>query len=413
MNEIVVNDIRTLNLDKSTWKPVRFGEVAIQQKQSVDRDTTNITRYIKGEHMKSEDLHLRNWGDLTDEYLGPAFVRRFEIGDILYGSRRTYLKKVAIAHFEGITSNTTFVIKANEEVIDKNLLPFIMLSEGFTQHSIRNSKGSVNPYINWKDLAKYEFLLPPKDQQAQLAELRWAMDEVVKYEIEVLRKLILKEKVTIEELVSGKRTLDVTDEKFTFSESKKSTNKWKLLSLELLCEKVTDGEHLSPNFVGEGYPILSAKDIQDDGVQMENAKFIAKEAFQLSRRRCNPEYNDVLIVSRGATIGRTTVNKISEPFALMGSVILLKPKSTILGDYLGLLVKRKSYQNRLLAISGSTAQQAIYLADIKKSKLAIPPISYQKLIVKFVEKISNSIYSIKTKIASSKALQKSLINQIF
>ncbi|NRB53344.1 MAG: restriction endonuclease subunit S [Saprospiraceae bacterium] len=413
MNEIVVNDIRTLNLDKSTWKPVRFGEVAIQQKQSVDRDTTNITRYIKGEHMKSEDLHLRNWGDLTDEYLGPAFVRRFEIGDILYGSRRTYLKKVAIAHFEGITSNTTFVIKANEEVIDKNLLPFIMLSEGFTQHSIRNSKGSVNPYINWKDLAKYEFLLPPKDQQAQLAELLWAMDEVVKYEIEVLRKLILKEKVTIEELVSGKRTLDVTDEKFTFSESKKSTNKWKLLSLELLCEKVTDGEHLSPNFVGEGYPILSAKDIQDDGVQMENAKFIAKEAFQLSRRRCNPEYNDVLIVSRGATIGRTTVNKISEPFALMGSVILLKPKSTILGDYLGLLVKRKSYQNRLLAISGSTAQQAIYLADIKKSKLAIPPISYQKLIVKFVEKISNSIYSIKTKIASSKALQKSLINQIF
>ena len=178
MKELMNNVVEELQINRSDWNLVKFGDVAIQQKKSVDRENTELTRYVKGEHMGSEDLHLREWGELTDEYLGPAFIRKFEKGNILYGSRRTYLRKVVIAPFDGITSNTTFVIKANEKRIDERLLPFIMLSEGFAENSIRNSKGSVNPYINWKDIAEYEFLLPPKEQQAQLAELLWAMDEV-------------------------------------------------------------------------------------------------------------------------------------------------------------------------------------------------------------------------------------------
>jgi type I restriction enzyme S subunit len=167
-----------LNLDRSDWPLVKFGDVAIQQKQSVDRENTDLTRYVKGEHMYTEDLHLREWGELTDEYLGPAFIRKFEEGDILYGSRRTYLRKVVMAPFEGITSNTTFVIKANEKIIDKRILTYVMLSEGFAQHSIKNSKGSVNPYVNWKDLSGYEFLLPSLDEQNEIIDLLMHLDEL-------------------------------------------------------------------------------------------------------------------------------------------------------------------------------------------------------------------------------------------
>lgn len=183
MEEVIEKISEELQIDKSNWVKTKFGDVAIQQKQNVDRENTDLTRYVKGEHMRSEDLHLRSWGELKDEYLGPAFIRRFDEGDILYGSRRTYLRKVVIAPFSGITSNTTFVIKANEEKIDRRLLPFIMMSEGFTDNSIRNSKGSVNPYVNWKDLANYKFLLPPKEEQARLVKLLWAIDEVIEREI--------------------------------------------------------------------------------------------------------------------------------------------------------------------------------------------------------------------------------------
>lgn len=191
-----------LNIDKSNWQLISFGDVTIQKKGRVDRESTTLTRYVKGEHMGSEDIHLREWGELDDEYLGPAFHRRFDEGDILYGSRRTYLKKVCIAPFDGITSNTTFVVEANEEFLDKRLLPFIMLSEGFTKHSIQHSKGSVNPYINWKDLANYEFLLPPKHQQAEIAELLWALDEVRELRLSLRRSIKVMMDVEFAEFTS-------------------------------------------------------------------------------------------------------------------------------------------------------------------------------------------------------------------
>ena len=159
------NLITEFKIDKSNWKFVKFEEIVIQKKISVDRENTILTKYVKGEHMDSNDIHLRRWGELKDEYLGPAFIRGFEKGDILYGSRRTYLKKVAIAPFSGITSNTTFVIQGQKNKIDMALLPFIMLSKNFTENSINNSKGSVNPYINWKDIAKYQLYLPPLNDQ--------------------------------------------------------------------------------------------------------------------------------------------------------------------------------------------------------------------------------------------------------
>lgn len=130
--------------------------------------------------MDSEDIHIRRWAEFGDDYVGPAFHRIFRKGQVLYGSRRTYLKKVALADFDGITANTTFVLETkNQKIFMQELLPFLMLTDSFTQHSIQESKGSTNPYINWPDIAKYEFPLPPIDEQRRIAEILWAADEVV------------------------------------------------------------------------------------------------------------------------------------------------------------------------------------------------------------------------------------------
>ena len=191
-----MNDI---TIDKTGWKKYRYGDVAIQTKEIVDMDNTELTRYVAGEHMNSEDIHIRRWGTVGDGYLGPAFIRRFHKGDILYGSRRTYLKKVAIADFDGITANTTFVIKPKEELIEPVLLVHLMLSKSFTEYSVTNSRGSVNPYINWKDIADYEFLLPPKPEQKRLAALLWAADEMIEKEKVELEKVFIIKNQFIEQ----------------------------------------------------------------------------------------------------------------------------------------------------------------------------------------------------------------------
>jgi len=129
--------------------------------------------------MQSESIHIRKWGAVGDGYLGPAFIRGFRKGQVLYGSRRTYLKKVAVAEWDGVTANTTFVLETDKGKMLQELLPWLMLSERFTKHSVQESKGSTNPYINYPDIAKFEFDLPPLDQQRRIAEILWAVDEVI------------------------------------------------------------------------------------------------------------------------------------------------------------------------------------------------------------------------------------------
>lgn len=165
---------------KPGWKMVKFGDVVRQCRETVDRDNNPFERYVEGGHMDSENIHIRRWGEFGQDYVGPAFHRIFRKGQVLYGSRRTYLKKVAVAEFDGITANTTFVLETKgQSVFLQELLPFLMLTDSFTEHSIRESKGSTNPYINWPDIAKYEFPLPPLEEQKCMAEILWAADEAV------------------------------------------------------------------------------------------------------------------------------------------------------------------------------------------------------------------------------------------
>lgn len=165
--------------DRSKWKRVRFGDVVKQMKDQVNPEADGIERYVAGDHMDSENVHIRRWGTVGDGYLGPAFIRGFRKGQVLYGSRRTYLKKVAVAEWDGVTANTTFVLETVEGEMLQELLPWLMLSERFTKHSVQESKGSTNPYINFPDIAKFEFDLPTLDQQRRIAEILWAVDEAV------------------------------------------------------------------------------------------------------------------------------------------------------------------------------------------------------------------------------------------
>ena len=154
---------------------VKFGDIVRDVKINVDRANNPYEHYVAGDHMDSEDLTIHRYGNFETDDVGPAFTRIFKPGQILYGSRRTYLKKVAVADFEGICANTTFVLESKDEALfDNRLLPFIMLSDAFTRWSIAHSKGSTNPYVLFSDLADYEFDLPPIAEQRVIADKLWA-----------------------------------------------------------------------------------------------------------------------------------------------------------------------------------------------------------------------------------------------
>jgi type I restriction enzyme S subunit len=382
-----------INLDRSDWELVTFGEVAIKQKESVDRENTDLTRYIKGEHMGSEDLHIRKWGELTDEYLGPAFIRKFEKGDILYGSRRTYLRKVAIADFDGITSNTTFVIKANQKNILPELLPFVMMSEGFTEHSIKNSKGSVNPYVNWKDIANYEFLLPPKNQQAQLAELLWAMDSVIENEFRALEKL----EKTYNALIDN--TFSIINADWTYI----PLNKIAVINKKSL-KSNTD-----PNYEFKYLDIASIVEPKQLG-EMDKITFSTAPS---RARRVLADNSIILSLVRPYHQSFVFVSDATDIIASTGTgVIEVKPehnKKFVFHQFFS----RKFIQFCENKMTG-TNYPAITSRDLEQFKIAIPTTrDIQDKVANNLEALDDSMKNLKSQITRSKSLQKTLNNQVF
>ena len=165
--------------NKTGWTHVAFGDVVRKVSDKVDPRKSGLKRYVAGEHLDTDDLRIRRWGVIGNDYLGPAFHMRFKPGHVLYGSRRTYLRKVALADFEGITANTTYVLESKDrKVLIPELLPFIMQAEAFHAHSITRSKGSVNPYVNFSDIACFEFQLPSIQEQARLIETLKAAESI-------------------------------------------------------------------------------------------------------------------------------------------------------------------------------------------------------------------------------------------
>ena len=105
----------------------------------------------------------------------------FHKGDILFGRRRAYLKKAAVAPFDGICSGDITVIQAKPEKIIPELLPFIIQNDTLFDFAVGKSAGSLSPRVKWEHLKNYEFELPDMDKQRELAELLWAMDATKKY----------------------------------------------------------------------------------------------------------------------------------------------------------------------------------------------------------------------------------------
>lgn len=110
------------------------------------------------EHIDTESIHLRRSAGIEES---TSFTKRFAVGDVLFGRRRAYLKKSAQASFDGICSGDITLFRAKKNLLPA-LLPFIVNNGKFFDYAVKHSAGGLSPRVKFKDLANYEFLLPPK-----------------------------------------------------------------------------------------------------------------------------------------------------------------------------------------------------------------------------------------------------------
>jgi len=150
------------------WTRVAFGDVIrLVRERSADPDADGFDHYVGLEHLEPGDLRIRRWGNVA---AGTTFTNVFRVGQVLFGKRRVYQHKVAVADFDGVCSSDIYVLEPKSEELVPGLLPFICQTDGFFEHAVGTSAGSLSPRTNWDSLAAYEFALPPLEEQRRIEE---------------------------------------------------------------------------------------------------------------------------------------------------------------------------------------------------------------------------------------------------
>lgn len=154
---------------KSGWKVWRFDQMATNVNARIDNPSeSGMTHYVGLEHLDADSLKIRRWGTPSDV---EATKLMFKTGDIIFGRRRAYQRKLGVAEFDGICSAHAMVLRAKPDVVIPEFLPFFMQSDIFMNRAVEISVGSLSPTINWKTMAVQEFALPPIEEQLRIVEL--------------------------------------------------------------------------------------------------------------------------------------------------------------------------------------------------------------------------------------------------
>lgn len=286
MEKINSTMINYLNLDKSTWEVVRFGDVVKEVRETSQNHIADGIDHVVGlEHLSPLDIHIRSWGNIADS---TTFSRRFRKGQVLFGRRRAYQRKAVVADFDGICSGDIIVMEAIEDKLDPNLLPFLVHSEGFYNWAVSTSAGSLSPRTKFKSLAEYEFRLPPGDVQKKLAELLWAVDDLTE-------KLVIQRDYL--NTIFSARVDDLI--------WNKDYPKAKLVTISVLSKGLQDGDWIeSKDMSPSGVRLIQLADIGEGVFIDKSQRYVSEETFEkLNCFEILP--GDLLLARMPDPIGRT------------------------------------------------------------------------------------------------------------
>ena len=386
---------------KPGWKVWRFDQMATNVNVRIDNPSeSGMEHYVGLEHLDADSLKIRRWGTPDDV---EATKLMFKKGDIIFGRRRAYQRKLGVAEFDGICSAHAMVLRAKPEIVIPEFLPFFMQSDLFMNRAVEISVGSLSPTINWKTMAVQEFALPPKDEQEKLVRLFIASDEVT----EGYRDATLAIEAARQAFLSYSFPEDPLSNNIALSTSIRRLDELAEIRTGLALGKKNGGQDLVSR------PYLRVANVLDGALDLTEMKTVEVRTNELERYELRE--GDVLMTEGGDfdKLGRGTVWRgqvegclhQNHVFAVRSNASLLLPA------YLA-AIARSPYGKRYFL---SCAKKTSNLASINKKQLSSFPVLWAPLDVQHQVSDTVAAYDLTEKqlnerLASKKKLTSKLVN---
>jgi type I restriction enzyme S subunit len=230
--------------------------------------------------------------------------------------------------------------------------------------------GGAQPHINQKFIKDFLVPLPPISEQRHVAKMLSKAEFLIAQRKESIRLL--------DEFLKSTFVMNFIDKNLP------------LQRLDTLCNKITDGEHLKPEYLSEGYPFISVVNITNGFLDFDNCKYVSNENFLKFSKRCKPEIGDILYTKVGATYGRAAIVDIDRPFSLYVSVALLKPnREKVNPVFLKYAINHPFVKRQADKSIKGAGVPDLHLVEIKSFKIPLPARKAQDEFGELVAKIDS------------------------
>jgi type I restriction enzyme S subunit len=402
-----------LKIDKSNWVRTRLGDVCTWYQREIPNEVQEecgIEFYVTANHIDGGEVRFNRYGSLSDGQKGPTITKHFEEGDLLLSTRSVALRKAAIAPVSGVTGEKLLVLRTSiDSDLIPDLMPFVFQSDDFWNYAQNSASGSVNKFTSWTKLSAHEFLLPPRDQQAEFAELLWALDHAT----EAQRDLV----------ESVQRALDSQIQFGLFGFSFEGMTLAQIIESLKVKSQLGEWPEFGTFFKGKGVPkahVVSAgfPCIRYGELYTKHHRIVRRINTYIAAEHIDSAFalspGDVLIAGSGETIeeiGKSAVYLGTEQAYCGSDVLVFRPFSP--GAYWGYVLNSRLVREQLKQ-RGTGAQVAhIYISDLEKIKVPIHDEVYQGMIASNFESMSHVIMSTKNLIKDLKSISKVLVNELF
>lgn len=368
---------------------VLLGDVAVEHKETC-KSSKDGYPIVGLEHLIPEEITLTAW----DEGGENTFSKMFRKGNVLFGRRRAYLKKAAVAPFDGICSGDITVIEAKPDRILPELLPFIIQNDDLFDFAVGKSAGSLSPRVKWEHLKNYEFELPDMEKQKELAELLWAMDNTKKS----YQKLI----AATDELVKSQFMEQFGD----------ATTNPKGLPTALIRDVAECYAGATPSTKVAAYwddatiPWMSSGEVHNGRVSATEKK-ISQAGYDSCSTKMVPANSVVIaLAGQGKTRGTVAITEIE--LCTNQSLCCIIPNSSVMSDYLYYHLKLRYEEMRNLA-GIAEGRGGLNLKLIQGIRILVPSKADQEKFITFARQSDKSKFELEKSLSELTATYKRII----
>ena len=385
-----------ININKKTaMNKFKFSDIATistQKKKPTDEDKFH---YIGLEHLDSKSLKVTRYGaDVAPK--GEKLVMKK--GDVLFGKRRAYQKKVAIAPFDGIFSAHGMILRPNEKVISRELFPFFISSDAFLDKAIKISVGSLSPTINNSDIKKLEFELPDIREQEKYSNALFAINDTKEAYINLIGNLDKIQKSRFIELFGDPRL-----------NNKKLPIK-KIKDFAKCIAGATPSTAESSYWDNGTIPWMSSGEVNQGRIYSTEKKITQKGYDNASTKLIPPHTVVIAMAGQGKTRGTVGVAEIE--LCTNQSICSVVTDDTVDVDYLYYFLKLQ-YEALRGASNGAAGRGGLNLKIIGDFPVIVPDLNLQKSFVKCVNQIDKSKFNLKCAITELDNLSDKIKSEIF